>query len=306
MQLNYIFSQKGGVGKTTFSWHVACALARRNPDKRVLYIDGTHVQGSRSTSLAPQRERDGEGLGRALAILQGGIIPGIPWDRQQSNLVDATARAQAVLKSVLTPVLIGAGLFVWFIPAAHVVLAEVLKRWQEEQRGQLLKLLLDGLDFDYCFVDTIADPKGYMPESMLAIADSVVFLEDMRDCEALAGFGTLVHDARKSGVKIAGAIGNFLDAKVLKMDSVTLRKSRSNGAITFGIFTETCYNAGIDVLDTFTSDMKTLATAMTPYKDSTGAVSCSMYVEMEENSSNRRNLIKLAERMERLAAVLEA
>jgi cellulose biosynthesis protein BcsQ len=300
MQLYYLSSQKGGVGKTTFGWHTACALKMLHPDARVAFVDATHVQGSRSLSLAHDKEVAGEGFGRALAVLQGGIIPGLSWDQQRKDLDEAAIRAYAAVKNAMTAVLISDGLSVSFIPAAHAVLSEALKRWREESRGELLTLLLSKFEFDYCIIDTIGDPSGVLQESILHVADSCVFFEDLRDYEALAGFGTLVNDARKAGVKIAGAVGNFLNPSIKMGD----KKSTTKSAIALGVFTETCFNAGIEVLDVFKSNVTTLASAMNVHKKD-GVMASSMYIEMKESPSNRKNLELLARRIETLAHKLE-
>lgn len=300
MQLWHCGSQKGGVGKTTISWHVACATKRRHPKARVVFIDATHVQGSRSLSLAHDKEVAGEGFGRALAMLQGGVVPGIAWSKQAREIDEAADRAYSVVKSSITHVAIGDSLEVLFIPAAHVVLTAALKNWREERRGVLLKKLLDKFEFDYCIIDTIGDPSGVMQESVMQVADSCLFLEDLRDYEALAGFGTLVADAREAGVKIAGAVGNFLNPSV-KTDG---KKSRTKSAIALDLFSDTCMAAQIEVLDIFKSNVTSLASAMNVYKKA-GTVSSSVYIEMEETPSNRKNLETIARRMEALSAKLE-
>jgi cellulose biosynthesis protein BcsQ len=301
MQLFYLTSQKGGVGKTTVSWLIACAIKKLHPKARVAFIDGTHAQGSRSLSLAHEKEINNQGLGRVLATLQGGILPGMPWKNQEREIADAADRAMLVLKSVETPVLIDESLEVIFIPAAHVLLKSVMANWKEEQRGALLSLLTARMDYDYCLIDTIADPGGVLQESILNVADACVFLEDLRDYESLAGLGTLVSDARAAGVKIAGAVGNFLSPSV-KLDG---KKSKSKSAVALDVFTETCFDAKIEVLEVIRGNITSLANSLNVYMIG-DKVASSMYVEMQRSPSNRKNLELLVQRIEGLAHRLEA
>ena len=81
-------SYKGGVGKTTYNSGFACAIKKIYPKMRVLFIDSTEMQGSRSLRFAPKLEMDGRGLGLVLFTAFGAVSKestvedmGLPFER---------------------------------------------------------------------------------------------------------------------------------------------------------------------------------------------------------------------------------
>lgn len=218
MKIVALVSQKGGSGKTTMNWGVAGAIANKYPDKRVLYVDSTETQGSRSIMIAHQKEKDGHGLGQAMNALFGMLNKRMPLVDQPEEFRDGLVQAVRYAKAAMVPVVVGwredgREIKVDFLPAAHSKLKAVIEqKWFEETPGMVLGEFLRALEvYDYIVFDTVPDMGAATTSSVLHMADAVAVIQDVRIPENVAGFDELCIDLKKAGVRTSEVILNMFD-----------------------------------------------------------------------------------------------
>lgn len=297
MNIYSFISQKGGVGKTAFNWHLACAYAHLYPEKKVLFIDGTHIQGSRSLSLAHDQNQAGDGLGHVLHVAFGNLLPDLPLSRQASAFVRARDLGIELFKSFVVPVVVSGVATLDFMPAAHPILKKVNNpdHWREDRRGQMLSEILSGLTYDYCLIDCTADVGLPLQESVMTIADKVILLQDARDYESLAGLDVLIKSSAHNAV---GLVGNYVDPHI------DVRKI-SKSVETVNALKKVCETFNLPLLDLIKDGIKSISNGMSVYELDNGMVGSSLYVEADRERSQRKNVDAIAQRFERLAKFLE-
>ena len=211
-------SQTGGVGKSTFSWNLSWRLAERFKGSRVLFIDATKSQGTRSGRIAPQAEIDGLGFGRVLNEVFSIIIDDIPFFRQQKEISDALTRASSHLKSYLVPVYgdKAQSLKIDVLPAASAYLTSVIKKkWHEPEEGLILGNLMQTLDndYDFCVFDVTPDIGCVSFRSILRIADGVVGIESVKSIDTIQGISQLMQSFKDTQASFKGIVSNLYSPK---------------------------------------------------------------------------------------------
>ena len=219
MKIVAIVSQKGGSGKTTFNWGVAGAIANKFPEKRVLYVDATETQGSRSLMIAHASEKAGHGLGQAMNALFGMLTKGKPLVDQTEKFKVGLDLAVRFARQAIVPVVVGwtddgKDIKLDFLPTAHGELKAVIEqKWFEETPGMVLGEFLRALEvYDYIVFDTVPDMGAATTSSVLHMADAIAVIQDVRLPENIAGFDELCSDLEKAGVRASEVIMNMYDA----------------------------------------------------------------------------------------------
>lgn len=211
-----VISNKGGSGKTLISFLIAGAIKKLHPAARVLFIDLTQDQGSRSISLAPDQERKGLGMGRALTPL-------VMADGDEERMAQAAREGAAILRQAIQPVCIVPGIgqkgVIGFAPAASADLDKLAEgTWNkttspEESLASLLTEIES--EWDWVVIDTPGALNSPAVRATMPISDAVVIPCDARVTETLAGLEkvfTAVRKIQKTGldVNLAGLIGNMV------------------------------------------------------------------------------------------------
>jgi cellulose biosynthesis protein BcsQ len=211
-----VISNKGGSGKTLISFLIAGAIKKRHPKARVLFIDLTQDQGSRSISLAPDQERRGLGMGRALTPL-------VMADGNEERMAQAAGEGAAILRQAIQPVCVVPGIgekgVIGFAPAASADLDKLAEgTWNKTTSPEeaLASLLAEiEAEWDWVVIDTPGALNSPAVRAAMPISDAVVIPCDARVTETLAGLEkvfTAVRKIQKAGldVNLAGLIGNMV------------------------------------------------------------------------------------------------
>lgn len=214
MQVYAIVSQTGGVGKSTGSWGVAWRYARRNPDKRVLFVDMTKKQGTRSGRICPQVEASGNGLGRALNIAFSVIDPRMSFYDQAEDIADGLDRAASIARTSIVPVWsdVTGEVKVDLLPAASARLYNVIQdKWKEPEVGMILKGFLKRFENEYDMVifDVTPDIGCVSVKSAMRIADGIVSIQSVKSMDAIEGVNHLYGSVEEVQGTFCGFIGNL-------------------------------------------------------------------------------------------------
>lgn len=187
-----ITNQKGGVGKTTTTFHLARALQRRGLQTLVVDLD---PQSNISVALSAQPLEDGQaGLAHALSQHSDLTIPDVVvstvWDRV--HLVPAGGDALAGVRNEL--VIAGPG--------------------REARLGEQLALVRE--DFDVCLIDC-APSLDLLTSNALAVADGVVIVTQSKlmSTTGLASLLETISAARRylnPALTVAGVLVNLHEA----------------------------------------------------------------------------------------------
>ena len=211
-----IVSNKGGSGKTLISFLIAGAIKKLHPKQRVLFMDLTQDQGSRSISLAPDQERKGLGMGRALT-------PIVMADGDEDRMAEAGKEGAETLRKAIQPVCVVPGKgqegVIGFAPAASADLDKLAEgTWNKSTSPEIaLVTLLSELEteWDWVVIDTPGALNSPAVRAAMPISDAVAIPCDCRVTETLAGLEkvfTQVRKIQKLGldVNLAGLIGNMV------------------------------------------------------------------------------------------------
>ena len=148
MKVYVLVSQTGGVGKSTIAWALAWRIAATKPGARVLFIDQTKAQGTRSMRVAPQHEAEGKGLGKALNAVFSVILPKVPFSQQLDEIEAGVLRARKIVLESVVKVYSDPKLShsLDVLPAASARLSAVIQdRWTEPEPGTILGKVLESL-----------------------------------------------------------------------------------------------------------------------------------------------------------------
>lgn len=211
-----IVSNKGGSGKTLISFLIAGAIKKLHPHQRVLFMDLTQDQGSRSVSLAPDQERKGLGMGRALT-------PVVMADGDEDRMLEAAREGAELLRKAIQPVSVvpGKGMdgVIGFAPAASADLDKLADgTWNKSHSPEIaLASLLGELEdeWDWIVIDTPGALNSPAVRAAMPISDAVAIPCDCRVTETLAGLEKVFAQIRKIQklgleVNLAGLIGNMI------------------------------------------------------------------------------------------------
>jgi len=211
-----VISNKGGSGKTLVSFLLAGAIKKLMPTDRVLFVDLTQDQGSRSISLAPLQERKGLGMGRALTPL-------VMADGDEDRMEEAAREGARLLRQAIQPVCVlpdrGQAGVIGFAPAASNDLDKLAEgTWSRSSSPELaLSALLGELEeeWDWVVIDTPGSLNSPAVQAALPISDAVVIPCDCRVTETLAGLEkvfTMVKRIQRLGlsVNLTGLIANMV------------------------------------------------------------------------------------------------
>jgi len=228
-----VISNKGGSGKSLTSFLIAGAIKRLNPEQRVLFVDLTQDQGSRSISLAPEQERRGQGMGRALTPL-------VMADGDEERMAEAGKEGADLLRKAIQPVCVVPGVgdqgVIGFAPAASSDLDKLAEgSWNKSPHPEMALVgLLSELDDDWDWVvfDTPGALNSPAVRAVMPISDAVVIPCDCRVTETLAGLEKVfsqVKRIQKAGleVNLAGLIGNMIVPTAASRETVQTLKEIS-------------------------------------------------------------------------------
>jgi cellulose biosynthesis protein BcsQ len=222
-----VISNKGGSGKTLISFLIAGAIKKLHPQTRVLFVDLTQDQGSRSISLAPDQERKGQGMGRALTPL-------VMADGDEDRMAEAAKEGAALLRKAIQPVCVIPGVgqagLIGFAPAASTDLDKLAEgTWNKSSSPELaLACLLGELEseWDWVVIDTPGSLNSPAVQAAMPISDAVVIPCDCRVTETLAGLEKVFNQVKKIqkmglDVNIAGLIGNMVVNTAASRETLT-------------------------------------------------------------------------------------
>ena len=211
-----VISNKGGSGKTLISFLIAGAIKKLHPEQRVLFVDLTQDQGSRSISLAPEQERKGQGMGRALTPL-------VMADGDEERMNEAAKEGAATLRKAIQPVCLipnlGQAGLIGFAPAASTDLDKLAEgTWNKSTSPELALAALLGEfeeEWDWVVIDTPGSLNSPAVQAVMPISDAVVIPCDCRVTETLAGLEKVFNQVKKiqklgMDVNIAGLIANMV------------------------------------------------------------------------------------------------
>lgn len=229
-----VISNKGGSGKSLMSFLIAGAIKKLHPKQRVLFVDLTQDQGSRSISLAPDQERKGQGMGRALTPL-------VMADGDEERMEEAAKEGADLLRKAIQPVCVVPGIgergVIGFAPAASTDLDKLAEgSWNKTPNPELaLVALLSELDseWDWVVFDTPGALNSPAVRSVMPISDAVVIPCDCRVTETLAGLEKVFAQVKKIqklglDVNLAGLIGNMIVPTAASRETIQTLKEISH------------------------------------------------------------------------------
>lgn len=291
-------SQTGGVGKSTYAWGIAWRLAAKHPSKRVLFVDMTKSQGTRSMRVAPEHELNGQGLGKALNAVFSLVMPKIPFSKQMDEIEQGLARAHDIVKESVVKVYGDAQktLSIDVLPAASARLKVVIEdRWHEPEPGTILGGLLRTLedDYDYCVIDVTPDIGCKSVLSVMSIADAVLGIQSVVSEDTIQGVAQFLGAVEDTKATFVGFVANLHDPKFRE----------SNNAL--GVLEAAC-REGHQTLLKVVKKQGSIAniTRVRPTADGQGIMS-GPYAEMACEPSTRNTLRKFDETLDELIEVMD-
>lgn len=270
-------SQTGGVGKSTYAWNLAWCLARRYPGGKILFMDATKSQGTRSGRVFPEAEHENLGLGRVLNDIFSVMVDGVPFYKQADEISGAVERAKARLLASVRPVYgdFGKTMQIQVLPAASAFLSAVIEtKWREPEEGFVMESLLKSIDsdFDFCVVDVTPDIGCKSVRSLLRVADAVVGIQSLKSKDTIQGIAQLLGVMEDTNASFTGIVANLFVPK-RKQSKKALR-----------ILAEACKISGVPILGLM-EDKGSVANCTEVHEVGTDIIS-GLYAELLTTTNN--------------------
>lgn len=287
MRVFLLISQTGGVGKSTLAWALAWRLAATRSGSRVLFVDQTKAQGTRSMRVAPQHEADGRGLGKALNAVFSVILSKVPFVQQLDEIEAGVKRARQIVLDSVVRVYSDQKLThsLDVLPAASARLSAVIQeKWIEPEPGTILGKVLESLedDYDYCIIDVTPDIECKSVRSAMTIADAVLSIQSVRSEDTIQGIAQLLGAVEDTHATFAGFIANMHNP----------RRKESNTALK--VLQDACEETGLPLLSVI-ADKASISNITRVYfqpdRDTPDhKVISGLYAEIAQDPASRKSL----------------
>lgn len=296
MKVYVLVSQTGGVGKSTISWALAWRIAATKPGARVLFVDQTKAQGTRSMRVAPQHEAEGKGLGKALNAVFSVILPKVPFSQQLDEIDAGVQRAKKIVLDSVVKVYSDPKLThsLDVLPAASARLSAVIQdRWTEPEPGTILGKVLESLSdsYDYAIFDVTPDIECKSVRSAMTLADGVLSIQSVKSEDTIQGIAQLLGAVEDTNASFGGFIANMHSP----------RRKESNTALK--VLEDACKETGLPLLAVIT-DKASISNTTRVYHQDEKVVS-GIYAEIAQDPSSRKSLEALGYELDTFLWALE-
>jgi cellulose biosynthesis protein BcsQ len=302
MRVYLFISQTGGVGKSTIAWALAWRIAAEKKGARVLFIDQTKAQGTRSMRVAPRHEAEGRGLGKALNAVFSVILAKVPFAQQWDEIEAGLKRARQIILDSVVKVYSDAKLThsLDVLPAASARLSAVIQeRWTEPEPGTIMGKVLESLEdrYDYCVIDVTPDIECKSVRSAMTIADAVLSIQSVKSEDTIQGIAQLLGAVEDTHATFAGFIANMHNP----------RRKESNTALK--VLEDACEETGLPLLSIIAdkaSISNTTRVYHQPDRDTPDhKVISGLYAEIDQDPSSRKSLIAFGLELDKFLTALE-
>jgi len=302
MRVFLLISQTGGVGKSTLAWALAWRLAATRSGSRVLFVDQTKAQGTRSMRVAPQHEADGRGLGKALNAVFSVILSKVPFAQQLDEIEAGVKRARQIVLDSVVRVYSDQKLThsLDVLPAASARLSAVIQeKWIEPEPGTILGKVLESLEdeYDYCIIDVTPDIECKSVRSAMTIADAVLSIQSVRSEDTIQGIAQLLGAVEDTHATFAGFIANMHSP----------RRKESNTALK--VLQDACEETGLPLLSVI-ADKASISNITRVYfqpdRDTPDhKVISGLYAEIAQDPASRKSLEAFGLDLDKFLVALE-
>lgn len=302
MRVFLLISQTGGVGKSTLAWALAWRLAATRLGSRVLFVDQTKAQGTRSMRVAPQHEADGRGLGKALNAVFSVILSKVPFAQQLDEIEAGVKRARQIVLDSVVRVYSDQKLThsLDVLPAASARLSAVIQeKWIEPEPGTILGKVLESLEdeYDYCIIDVTPDIECKSVRSAMTIADAVLSIQSVRSEDTIQGIAQLLGAVEDTHATFAGFIANMHSP----------RRKESNTALK--VLQDACEETGLPLLSVI-ADKASISNITRVYfqpdRDTPDhKVISGLYAEIAQDPASRKSLEAFGLDLDKFLVALE-
>lgn len=302
MRVYLLISQTGGVGKSTLAWALAWRLAAERNGSRVLFVDQTKAQGTRSMRVAPQHEAEGRGLGKALNAVFSVILTKVPFVQQLDEIEAGVVRARQIILDSVVKVYSDQKLTYSLdvLPAASARLSAVIQeKWIEPEPGTILGKVLESLEgeYDYCIIDVTPDIECKSVRSAMTIADAVLSIQSVRSEDTIQGIAQLLGAVEDTHATFAGFIANMHNP----------RRKESNTALK--VLQDACEETGLPLLSVI-ADKASISNITRVYyqpdrETPDHKVISGLYAEIAQDPASRKSLEAFGLDLDRFLVALE-